>query len=198
MTLHYEITEEDLFRWYQYSFNASPTSRTARRRHVLFWLAVYFCLASAAVLAFQTCTAALVGYGLAVIFTFTTRLVYNGRIQDALKAQAAGPLVKGSLGQAELTLSELGIREVTVAADSTLRWQAVVDAVQDGDHIFVRLSTGQAAVISRRSYSGPVAFEHLPELICGFKQKHGAAAPKVDPAASCGSSAATEGPPSVS
>jgi hypothetical protein len=62
----------DLFHWCRYSFRASPRSRTVRRQHVVTWFTVYVCMASATVLAFQTYTAALVGFGLAAIFTVTT------------------------------------------------------------------------------------------------------------------------------
>ena len=58
MTLNYNVNEEDLFRWYQYSFRASPVPRAARKRHMLFWFAAYVSFASVVVLAFQTYTAA--------------------------------------------------------------------------------------------------------------------------------------------
>jgi hypothetical protein len=172
MTLSYDFTEEDLSRWYQYSFRASPRSRIARKQHVVIWFAVYVCLASAAVLVFQTYPAAFIGYGLAAVFTFTTWRGYDQRIDIALKAQAADPQVKGSFGQVQLTLSAAEMREVTPATDSTVKWQSVMDVVRDGDYVFVRLATGQAAVIPRRSYSGPVAFDEIPQAIIDFRQKH--------------------------
>ena len=167
----------------------------------MFWSAVYMCLATAAFLAFQTSTAAVAGYGLAAVCAYATWLIYNDRIATALRAHAADPQLKGCLGQARLTLSDIGMREVTQAADALIKWPGVIDAVQDGDYVFVRLSTGQAAVIARRSYSGPVPFEEIPRIILDFKQKHIAeptASPNGGPARQLGKSEVTEGPPSVS
>jgi hypothetical protein len=201
MTLSYDFTEEDLSRWYQHSFRASPRLRIARKQHVVIWFGVYVCLASAAVLVFQTYTAGFIGYGLAAVFTFITWRGYDQRIGAALKAAAADPQVKGSFGQVQLTLSAAGMREVTPATDSTVKWQSVMDAVRDGDYVFVRLATGQAAVIPRRSYSGPVAFNEIPQAITDFKQKHiagPAAPPNGGPTTQSGDPGVTEGPPSVS
>lgn len=172
MTLSYDIDEEGVFRWQEYSFRTSPAAGIARRRHMVFWSAVYICLATAVFLPFRTPTVALVSYGLAAVCSYATWLVYNDRIAKGLRAHAADPRLKGCLGHAELTLSDVGMREVTQAVDSLVKWSGVIDAVQEGDHIFVRLSTGQAAVIARRSYSGPVPFEEIPRIIRDFKQKH--------------------------
>lgn len=173
MTLTYKVEEKDLLSWYRYSVKKSPLWVAARKRYIAFWGAVFIGLASAAVLAFQTYPAAVVGYGLAAVLTFSTWKAYDVRTDNALKAFAWDPLVKGSFGPAELTISELGLREVTPAADASLKWQSVIDAVRDGDYVFVRLSTGQAAVISRRSFAGPVPFEDIPKVITDFKQNGG-------------------------
>jgi hypothetical protein len=93
------------------------------------------------------------------------------------------------------------MREVTQAADATIKWPGVIDAVRDGDYVFVRLTTGQAAVIARRSYSGPVPFDDIPRVISEFKQQHIAeptAAPNGGPREPSGNSGAGGGLPSVS
>ena len=71
-----------------------------------------------------------------------------------------------------MPLSDEGLREVTPAIESLAKWQSVTDVVVDNGHIYVRLASGQAAVINRLSYSGAIAFEQIPQVIHEYRQKH--------------------------
>jgi hypothetical protein len=173
MTLNYDFNEEDLFRWYQYSLKASPIVRKARRLYVVRWLMLYVCVATAIVLFFQTYIAAFICYSLAVVFTFTALHNFDQRMDAATKEVAAeDPLFKKYLGHCQLKLSEVGVREVTPASDKTFEWQSVIGALRDGDYVFVRVATGEDAMIPRQSYSGPVPFEEIPQAVRGLKQKY--------------------------
>jgi hypothetical protein len=173
MTLNYDFDEEDQIRWYQYSFNENPKALKARRLHTVKWSALYVCVATAIFLFFGTYTAAVIGYGLAAVLTFATLREYNQRIDAAVKqVVAADPQLKGQLGHCQLTLSDVGMREVTPRTDKTFEWQSVIDAFRDGDYVFVRVATREHAMIPRRSYSGPVPFEEVPQTIHALKQKY--------------------------
>jgi hypothetical protein len=84
----------------------------------------------------------------------------------------ADPQLKGGFGPHELILSESGLREITPATDSFVKWSGITAVVRDGEHIFVRLVNGQAAVICRQSYSGPVTFDEIPKVIDDFRTKY--------------------------
>ena len=175
MKLNYDFNEEDHFHWYQYSIKASPIARKARRRYVVRWFALYVCVATAIVFCIPTYTAAFIGYGLAIVLTFTALRDYDQRLDAAIKeVAAADPQRNGNLGQHQLTLSDVGMREVTPTTDTTVEWEKVIDALRYGDYVFVLVSTKEvaaAAVISRRSYSGPVPFDEIPQAIQDLKQK---------------------------
>src|SRR5262249_16516678 len=120
MTLNYDFDEEDQIRWYQYSFKEKPRAGKARRLHLVKWSTLYVCVGTAIFLFFETYTAAVIGYGLAAVLTFASLREYDQRVDAAVKKViAADPQLKGQLGHYQLTLSEVGMREVTPRSDKT-------------------------------------------------------------------------------
>ena len=177
MTLNYDFCRDDLLHWYRYSQYSSPSWRSQRSRFVASWCGLFFGLAGlASIPAFnsESWPPVILAFVLAAGFGFGTPKWYDQRIENALQALAADPQLEGGFGPIQLVLSNEGLREVTPATDSLVRWTSVIQVVADADHVYVRLVTGQAAVISRQSYSGPIAFEEIPGVIEEFRQRHSA------------------------
>jgi len=123
---------------------------------------------------FKTWPIGVGAFAFATIVSLFGGYAYDRQIEYTIARQVADPQLAGSFGAHHLTLSEAGLREVTPATDSLVRWDSVTDVVTEADHIFVRLVTGQAAIISRQSYAGPVAFDDIPRVIDEFKTKYAA------------------------
>jgi hypothetical protein len=172
MTLTYNYTADDLVSWQLHYLRSSAPARRSRSLHIATWFSVLISFASFSVLYFQTYTAAVLGYSIAAVFTVYIWRGYDRQVEGTLRSHAADPQLRGSFGPVQLTLSEDGMREVTPAIDSFVRWNFVTEVVSDTDRIFVRLCTGQAAVISRSSYAGPVPFDDMPKVIDDFRRRH--------------------------
>lgn len=175
MTLTYEFSREDLLHWYRHFHSSSPGVRSQRSRFIVSWSVGFFGLAlliSVPALASESWPLVIPALMLASGFSFATPLWFDRRIEQALQALANDPRLEGSFGPVKLSITDEGLREVTPATDSLVRWTSITDVIADIDHIYVRLTTGEAAVISRQSYSGPVSFNEIPKVIDEFRQRH--------------------------
>ena len=114
----------------------------------------------------------LAAFAFAVLVSLLAPVAFDQHVEQQLRRSASDPTVRGSFGEHRLTLSDEGLREVTPAIESLAKWQSVTDVVVDNGHIYVRLASGQAAVINRLSYSGAIAFEQIPQVIHEYRQKH--------------------------
>jgi hypothetical protein len=174
MTLSYNFRQDDLLRWYRHYHQSSSSGRRQRSRYITTWSVVYLASAVVASLRFQTWPAGVVALAVAAALSFVTARWYDAQIEKELAGYAADPQLTGSFGAHQLILSDAGLREITPATDLLAKWQSVTDVVSEPEHIYVRLASGHAAVISRQSYSGPVAFDDIPRVVHEFRQKHSA------------------------
>ncbi len=165
VTLSYEFTRDDAVAWWANRIRASTVARRSRIRQTLQWSAVYLGFATVLVFFFRNATSAIVLYPIAAFLAVLTWTNYTHLVDTHLQEQAADPKAQGAYGQVTLTLSDQGLREVTPATDSFVKWSSVTSVIRSQDRLFLPLTTGQAAVIPRRSYSGPIPFDNLPEFI---------------------------------
>ena len=174
MTLSYDYKADDLACWLRHHLRSSPSARRGRVLVTFAWFALFATLASCVAYYFGSFVVSLACYSLVVLFTFLAWRSYDRVVERTVRAKAADPQLQGGYGPIQLTLSEEGLREVTPTTDSLARWSGVSDVIRDSDHIYVRLATGQAAIISRRSYSGPVPFDEIPRAIDELRKRHAA------------------------
>ncbi|MBC7815721.1 MAG: YcxB family protein [Planctomycetaceae bacterium] len=177
MTLTYEFGREDLLHWYRHFHRSSPGVRSQRSRFIVSWSLSFFGLAilvSVPALASESWPFVIPALMLATGFSIATPKWFDLRIEQALQALVADPRLEGSFGPVQLVLTDEGMREIMPATNSLVQWASITEVIADADYIFVRLTTGQAAVISRQSYSGPVLFDEIPKVIDEFRQRHAA------------------------
>src|SRR5207249_11594568 len=121
---------------------------------------------------YQSWGGTLAAFAFAALLSLLTSVTFDRHVEWQLRRSASDPQVRGSFGEHRLILSDDGLREVTPAIESLAKWQSVTDVVVDNGHIYVRLASGQAAVINRLSYSGAIAFEQIPQVIHEYRRKH--------------------------
>jgi len=172
MTFKYNFGKDDLLAWFRHSIKSSPAARHRRFRYIITWSSIYFSLALIASAYFQIWLAIVFCLGLAGLLSYFTWLAYDKQIEQALERHADDRPLRGCFGDVQLILTEAGLREITPTTDSLVKWHAVTDVVVEGEHTFIRLATGQAAVINRKSYSGPVDYERIAEVVQEFKTKN--------------------------
>lgn len=170
MTFAYDFTEDDLLSWYRYYYASSPFPRRKRNRYIAAWAGIFFGFAIVAVCYFQSLPSTIIAIALAVMLSVLTRYVYDDQIDHHLKNYSSQS--NDNFGPHQLILSNYGLQEITPATDTRIKWQSVGDVIAQDNHIFIRLTTGYAAVISDKSYSGPVAFAELPQILIDFKKKY--------------------------
>jgi hypothetical protein len=117
---------------------------------------------------------AIIAFAVAAIASYRLSPWYERQVDRALKNQIADPQIQGIFGAYQLTLSDEGVRDVGQTGESFCKWSGVAEVVTHGDYIFIRVVSGVAFVISRRSYSGAVPFEELPQVIEEFRKKYAA------------------------
>jgi hypothetical protein len=165
ITLHYDFGPEDLLSWYRLSIRDSSGGRRQRQRAIARSVILIFAAAAVAVLFFQSWWVAAVAFGLALLMSIMAPWQYDQHLEQTLRATVNDPRLAGGFGPHELTMSETGLHEVTPASESFVKWQFVTEVATDPDHVFIRLSSGQAAVIAREAFSGPIAFDEVESVI---------------------------------
>jgi hypothetical protein len=168
VTIEYDFGPEDLAAWHRYYLKSSPGFRRNHRFQTVLWTVVFVSVATAQFLNYRTWMAAAIAYGLTAFCSILVWLSYDLTIERGIRAFATDPQHQGGFGRVQLTLSEEGLREVTPVTDTLVKWSLVTGVIVDKDRIFIRLSSGQAAVINARSYSGPVPFRELTNLVNDF------------------------------
>jgi hypothetical protein len=172
MTFTYHFGENDLLCWWRHYYKSSPSSKAARTRYIVASSASFLLAATLIGYYWHSWVAAFVSFAFAGVFCLFIPVAYDRHVDYQLRRSVSDPQVRGGFGEHRLTLADDGLREVTPATESLAKWPSVTDVIIDRDHIYIRLASGQAAVISRHSYSGPVAFEQIPQVIHEQKQKH--------------------------
>lgn len=116
---------------------------------------------------------AIAGTAILIFMAFLTPGMYERRLTRALTAMANDPRFVGAFGRHQLTLTEAGLQETTPVTESFVRWQSVSDVSIQPDHIFVCLANGQAAVVPRESFSGPVSFDEAALVLRRLAKRRG-------------------------
>jgi hypothetical protein len=172
VTLSYDVGQDDLKCWHRYYLKGTQKLYGSRSRFITSWSALYLGVAASVSLCMQTWPAAIVSFGIAIVLCSYTGSWHDGQIERHVQRLSGDPRVKGIFGSRQLILSEAGLREISPVVDSWVKWDSVREPVIEDDHILIPLANGSAAVISRKSYSGPIPFEEVPAVIANFKEKH--------------------------
>jgi hypothetical protein len=170
MTLEYRFEPEDWVRWCLHQAQHSAVARRNRRFTVFFSYAVYFAVASFMSAQLHAVWATAVAFLFFVAFCVLTPSYIDRRTEGAFRTQALSACMKGGFGAHRLTVTEEGLIEEAPAVTSHVSWESVCDVVTDKNYLFILLSDGRAAVISRDSYSGPVPFEQIAGDINAYRQ----------------------------
>ena len=174
MTFRYTFDADDMASWLLYYLRTSPK----RRRGRLSFAFAYFVLAATIASCFFYYSLSLkafaIGVAATVLFSLFGWFQYKQIVESKIREQARQPHLQQSYGLVEMTLTEEGIREVTPVIDLLMKWQGVTEVIRERDYVYIRHSSGQTVIVSRRSYHGPVPFEELPRVVEEFRKKHSA------------------------
>jgi hypothetical protein len=169
MTFGYRFEPEDWVRWCLYSTRRSNGARQRRVVSIIVSCAAYFAGAFFLVDEWHGPWTVAIALTFAIVLCILTPRYIDRRIERSFREQASSPQLKGSFGAYRLTVSAAGLLEDGPAVRSEVGWENVSEIAKEDDHVFILLSTGQAAVISRRSYDGPIAFDELPKAVSALR-----------------------------
>jgi hypothetical protein len=169
----FEFLEADLLSWFRCYYRLSPAVRRQRTRYIASWTGIYFGIACIASLYFLTPEAILGSILGAGALSWCAKYSYDFQIDRSAKENAADAALNSGFGPHEIILSETGLREIMPGIDTLVGWQSINDVVVDGNCIYIRLTSGLAAVVCNRNYSGSARFEEIPTVVDEFRQKYG-------------------------
>jgi YcxB-like protein len=182
MTISYEFTQEDMVAWQMHFLRNSKSGRRNRHLQIVLGFIGYLAVLAFAFEKLPLYIASIIGVtSLMPLILYVWKGV-DIHTYDQLRQHASDPKIKEAYGKIELSFSEEGMNERTSQTSSLAKWDTVREVVESDNRIFVQMSNGQAAVISKATYSGPVKFEELPGVIDGFKTRFGSN-PSKDPTA---------------
>jgi membrane protein implicated in regulation of membrane protease activity len=157
MGVEYELTRDDLYAFQWRAIFASPRGRRVRRRVYLLWLLAVLLFAAVPaigadgfVISRVNFTFLVVAFPIVVLAQwFLERRLMRRAILQLLKEEKPG---KGQLGKHRMVVSEDGVSESTVVAESRTSWAGVDRIEQNPDYIFIYTAPVAAHVIPKRAF----------------------------------------------
>jgi hypothetical protein len=165
MGFRYKVSKENRLRYSLYRHKSSPFTQRQRSQFLASWIGIQIGVVAVISLYFQTWPATITAFGAGLLAAYLTPRWYDRRIVSGYRNQLDNPEYDTAFGERQIVFSPAGIRLIGPFAESAIEWKGVIAVEKVDPDIFVRFVGGNAIVISRESFSGPIEFDAIPKLI---------------------------------